>query len=128
MTRRELLQAGGAMIVTFAWRVAAQNGSAADLDSFLAIHPDGKVTLFTSHVDVGTGILTAYRQIAAEELGIPVALITVVEGDTATTPDHGGTGGSSGVPRGGADIRRVAATARRALLEMGARQLKRPAN
>ena len=127
MTRRELLQAGGAMIVSFAWRAAAQNGAAADLDSFLAIHPDGKVTLFTSHVDVGTGILTAYRQIAAEELGIPVALITVVEGDTATTPDHGGTGGSSGVPRGGADIRRVAATARRALLEMGARQLNRPA-
>ena len=128
MTRRELLQAGGAMIVSFAWRAAAQNGAAADLDSFLAIHPDGKVTLFTSHVDVGTGILTAYRQIAAEELGIPADRFTAVEGDTANTPDHGGTGGSSGVPRGGADIRRVAATARRARLEMGARQLKRPAN
>jgi len=31
------------------------------------------------------------------------------------------------VPRGGADIRRAAATARRALLDLGARQLNRPA-
>ena len=72
--------------------------------------------------------MTAYRQIAAEELGIPVERFNVIEGDTGTTPDHGGTGGSSGVPRGGADIRRAAATARRALLEMGAKQLNRPAS
>ena len=72
--------------------------------------------------------MTAYRQIAAEELGIPVDRFNVIEGDTGTTPDHGGTGGSSGVPRGGADIRRAAATARWALLEMGAKQLSRPAS
>ena len=136
-SRREVLKSAGVLIVSFAFSPAhapAQNGrggtpaAAADLDSFLAIHPDGKVTIFTSHVDVGTGIMTAYRQIAAEELGIPAERFNVIEGDTGTTPDHGGTGGSSGVPRGGADIRRAAATARRALLEMGAKQLGRPAS
>ena len=33
----------------------------------------------------------------AEELGVPVERITVVEGDTALTPDQGGTGGSTGI-------------------------------
>ena len=111
-------------------RGPAQNGPggvAADVDSFIAIHADGSVTIYTSKVDVGTGLATAFRQIAAEELGIPVERFSVVEGDTATTPNHGGTGGSSGIPRGAADIRRAAATARQALLELGAKQLNRPA-
>ena len=132
LSRRLLLQSAGALLVSFSLPPAtAQNGRAAvpppDLDSFLAIGADGKVTIFTSHVDVGTGILTAYRQIAAEELDIPIDRFTVVEGDTARTPDHGGTGGSSGVPRGGVDIRRAAATARQALLQLGAAEWKRPA-
>ena len=137
-SRRALLKSGGALVVSFGLgassRVLAQNqggapgrGTAAplDLDSFLAIHADGKVTIFTSRIDPGTGLTAVYRQLAAEELGIPVERFTVVQGDTSVVPDHGGTGGSSGVPRGGADIRRAAATARRALLEMGARQLNR---
>jgi CO/xanthine dehydrogenase Mo-binding subunit len=136
LSRRDLLKSGGALVVGFAMGTIprrargeqAPGGAAAsfDLDSFLAIDRNGRVTISTSHVDPGTGITTIYRQIAAEELGIPVERFTVVQGDTAATPDHGGTGGSSGVPRGGADIRRAAATARRALLELGARQLDRP--
>ncbi len=35
-------------------------------------------------------------QMAAEELGIPVERVALVEGDTALTPDQGGTGGSTG--------------------------------
>ena len=133
-SRRDLLKSGGALIVSFAFRAdlpaqaPAQAAPPADIDSFLAIHIDGRVTIFTSRVDVGTGIQMAYQQIAAEELGIPIERFSVVEGDTAVSPDHGGTGGSSGIPRGGADIRRAAATARHALLEMGAKQLNRPAS
>jgi CO/xanthine dehydrogenase Mo-binding subunit len=133
LSRRDLLRSGGALVVSFAMgtiprcvRGQQAPGAAAaafDLDSFLAIDRNGRVTISTSHVDPGTGITTIYRQIAAEELGIPVQRFTVVQGDTAATPDHGGTGGSSGVPRGGSDIRRAAATARRALLELGAGQL-----
>ncbi len=135
-SRRGLLKSGGALIIGFTFgsvlpkRGLAQNAApaAADVDSFLAIHADGSVTIATSHVDVGTGIATAFRQTAAEELGIPVERFTVVEGDTAITPDHGGTGGSSGVPRGAADIRRAAATARQALLDLAAKQLNRPSS
>ena len=139
-SRRALLKSGGALVVHFAFtsavsrrafaqRGGARNGQpASEVDSFLAIHEDGSVTICTSHVDVGTGIATVFRQVAAEELGIPVDRFTVREGDTATTPNHGGTGGSSGVPRGAADIRVAAATARRALLDLAATRLKRPSS
>jgi hypothetical protein len=127
--------AGGALIVRFTLgKISGQTGGpakpldASEVDSFLAIHADGRVTIYASKVDVGTGLATAFRQTAAEELGIPVERFTVIEGDTALTPDHGGTGGSSGIPRGAADIRRVAATAHQALLDLGAKQLNLPAS
>ena len=139
ISRRDLLRAGGAVVVSFAMglpkRAAAQAGGNGDLgkpldphelDSFLAVHADGSVTLYTSHVDVGVGLRIAMRQMAAEELGIRVDRIAMVEGDTALTPDHGGTGGSTGIPRGAVDVRQAAATARQALLKLGAVQLQHP--
>jgi len=133
LSRRRLLKMGaGALIVRFTLGQPSGDPTKpldpSEVDSFLVIHSDGTVTIYTSKVDVGTGLATAFRQTAAEELGIPVELFTVIEGDTALTPDHGGTGGSSGIPRGAADIRRAAATAREALLDLAAQQLKRPAS
>src|SRR5580692_326283 len=128
LSRRGLFKmAGGALVVRFALG-QTKTLDPSEVDSFLAIHADGSVTIYTSKVDVGTGLATAFRQTAAEELGIPVERFTVIEGDTAIVPDHGGTGGSSGIPRGAADIRKVAATARVALLALGAKQLGVPAS
>ena len=142
ISRRDVLKAGGALVVSFAFAgvprdLFAQAGRPVDaargrpvdsgeVDGLLAIHADGSVTLYTSKVDVGTGIRIALAQMAAEELGVSPARVTVVEGDTATCPDQGGTGGSTGLIRGGTEIRAAAATARRALLQMGATQLNRP--
>src|SRR6267154_2330540 len=142
VSRRDFLRAGGVVVVSFSSaavlpRLAGAQGSAPtadmgkpldanEVDSFLAIHANGSVTLYTSRVDVGTGLKTAMSQIAAEELGVPIERFTVVEGDTALTPDHGGTGGSSGIPVGAARVRLAAATARQELLRLGAAQLKRP--
>ena len=103
LTRRGLL-VSFALSATFGKPGMAETGRTLDaneVDSFLAIGGDGAVTIYTSKVDVGTGVATAICQMAAEELGIPMARFSVVQGDTALTPDHGGTGGSSGVPRGG---------------------------
>jgi len=143
VSRRDFLRAGGSVVVSFAlgavlpkWIGAQATASGTDVgkpldphqvDSCLAFHADGSVTIYTSKVDVGTGLRTAMSQMAAEELGIPIERISVVEGDTALTPDHGGTGGSSGIPRGAVDVRQAAATARQAILNLGAEQLKRPA-
>ena len=42
----------------------------AEVDSFLAVHPNNTVTLFAGYVDLGQGGPTALRQIAAEELDL----------------------------------------------------------
>jgi CO/xanthine dehydrogenase Mo-binding subunit len=139
LSRRGFIKSGGALVVSFALdavlvtdMLAQSRGGAAppalELDSFLAVHEDGSVTIYTSQVDVGTGLATAFRQTVAEEIGIPLDRFTVIEGDTATTPNRGGTGGSAGIPRGAAELKRVAATARQALLDLAARQLNRPAS
>ena len=60
---------------------------------------------------------------AAEELGIPVARIKMIEGDTALTPNQGRTSGSNGIQSGGVQIRQAAATARKALTELAAKRL-----
>jgi nicotinate dehydrogenase subunit B len=143
VSRRDFLRTGGAVVVGFSLSaslprfVLAQAAPAPDLgkpldphqvDSFLAFHADGSVTIYTSKVDIGTGLRIAMSQMAAEELGVPVESVSVVEGDTALVPDHGGTGGSTGIPRGGVDVRQAAATARQAILNLAATQLKRPAS
>jgi CO/xanthine dehydrogenase Mo-binding subunit len=132
ITRRDLLRSSAVVAVGFslAPRLRAQNNKPLDpslVDSFLAIHGDGSVTLYTSKVDVGTGMRIAIPQMAAEELGIPVERISLVEGDTLLVPDSGGTGGSTGLTRGGVEIRQAAATARAALLNLGSQRLGRPA-
>ena len=93
------------------------------VDGFLAVNADGSVTIFSGKVDLGTGLRAAIPQMAAEELGIDVAKIKLIEGDTATTPDQGPTSGSTGIMRGGIQIRQAAATARRVLIERAAQRL-----
>src|SRR6516225_9788352 len=135
LTRRAVL-AGGGLTVSFALagartKVLAQGAAAGprsldpkEVDSFLAVNGDGTVTLFAGKVDLGQGLRIALRQIAGEELGIGVDKIKYVEGDTALTPDQGRTSGSNGIQRGGVQIRQAAATAREALLRLGAERLR----
>ena len=137
-TRREFLVGTGSLIVSFGLArplgdAQAQPAGAAvkpvavdEVDSFLAVAPTGRVTVFTGKVDLGTGTRTALRQIAAEELDIPLDWITLVEGDTATTPDQGPTWGSLTIQAGGIQIRQAAATARKALMDQGAARLSVP--
>lgn len=142
VSRRDFLRGGGAVVVSFALGGvfpsldaiaevgASGSGRSLDpklVDSTLAFGADGTVTIYTSMVDVGTGLRTAMSQMAAEELGVAVGRVRVIDGDTALTPDLGGTGGSKGIPRGGVAVRQAAATARQELLRLGAARLKRPA-
>ncbi len=146
LSRREVLgiglKAGGVLVVgtTFAGRslpAAAQTIPNADrflgkplapdqVDSFLAIHRDGTLTLFTGKVDIGTGGRIALRQMVAEELDLAPERIALIEGDTALTPDQARTAGSYGIARGGMQLRQAAATAREALLGLAAQRLGRP--
>src|SRR5215510_8396620 len=142
-SRRGLLKAGGALVVSFTFssirpeQLLAQAPvgrpldkplDPAEVDSFIAIHADGTATIYSGKVDVGTGLRIAVAQMAAEELGMSASRITVIDGDTGICPDQGGTGGSTGLTRGGVEIRQAAASARQALLAMGGQRLQRPAS
>ena len=141
ISRRSFLAAGGVLIVGLGLdgpeRALAQTISGADrflgkplapdaVDSYLAVHADGSVTLFTGKVDMGTGGRIAMRQLVGEELDIPLERIAMIEGDTALTPNQGPTAGSYGIARGGTQIRQAAATARQALLAQAAQRLGKP--
>jgi nicotinate dehydrogenase subunit B len=90
---------------------------------FLAINAKGHVTVYSGKVDLGTGVKTALAQIAADELDVPLEYVTVVQGDTALTPDQGPTFGSLSIQIGGVQIRNAAAVARNALLELASTKL-----
>ncbi|MBT8249812.1 MAG: molybdopterin-dependent oxidoreductase, partial [Acidimicrobiia bacterium] len=68
----------------------------------LRIHPTGKAILKLGVRSQGQGHETTFAQIVAEELGIPVGDIKVVEGDTDNTPYGLGTYASRSTPVAGA--------------------------
>lgn len=133
LSRRDFLKTSGALVVTFsaaqplaqaATQPAAARTVAPDqVDGFLAIDAKGNVTLFSGKVDLGTGVRTALAQIAAEELGVPLSKVEVIQGDTALTPDQGITWGSLTIQAGGMQIRQACATARDALLGRASEKL-----
>ncbi len=68
----------------------------------IRIHPTGKAIARFGTKSQGQGHETTYAQILAQELGIPVADITVEEGDTDTAPYGLGTYASRSTPTAGA--------------------------
>jgi nicotinate dehydrogenase subunit B len=132
MTRRSLFTGAAALVVTFSLPGSGEASlatvAADGVDAYLSIAPDGGVTVFAGKVDLGTGARAAIRQIVAEELGVSPGGITLIEGDTAVTPDQGSTGGSTGIMVGGVQIRQAAATARARLISLAAASLDRPAS
>src|SRR5829696_5799458 len=112
-----------AVLTAAAQAAAPRVLDAKEVDAFLAINGDGSVTLFSGKVDLGQGLRVGLRQIVAEELGVPISRIDMIEGDTALTPDQGRTSGSNGIQQGGVQIRQAAATARKALVELASKRL-----
>ncbi len=96
-------------------------------DIFLALHPDGLVSAFNGHVDLGTGIRTALAQIVAEELDIPFDRVRMVLGSTAAAPDQGATIASETIQITARPLRQAAATARQYLLRQAALRYGVPA-
>jgi len=145
IARREFLkQAASALIVGVSvheagWRLlAAVEGAAGDsgtrpaarsvladeLDSWLAIGVDGKVTVYTGRVDMGTGVRTSFAQVIADELDVTFQSVDIVMGDTDVTPDQGKTTASNNSGRGQQPLMRAAAEARQLLLKMAGDQWK----
>ena len=95
-----------------------------ELDTWIVIHPDNTATFFVGKTDGGQGTGTAFRQMMCDELDLGYERTSLVMGSTDTTPDQGGSGGSDGVERDGWPMRRVAAEARRVLLDLASEALE----
>ncbi len=137
ISRRDLLKSTGVLVVGFSmWSPLTRAFAAAPsldlfpeagaLDSWIAVAADGSVTVTTSKVDLGTGIITALSQIVAEELDVPFEQIRMETGDTSHTIDQAATVGSQTIARSGPQLRQAAAAARQQLLKLASVILETP--
>ncbi len=143
ITRRDFLKASGSLVVSVsipgAVATAMSQGISINatlggkpplmpdqLDSWIAILPDGRVTAFFGKMDMGQGVDVAIAQIVAEELDVAFDKVSVDMGDTATSCNQGGASGSTGIQLGGMALRHAAAEARRVLVERGSKKLGVP--
>jgi nicotinate dehydrogenase subunit B len=142
-SRRDVLQGGGALVVSIGAPITFDTASAAtvamaasvkpplmpdQLSSYIAVNADGTISAFFGKMDMGQGLFVAVGQIVAEELDVPFKSVKVFMGDTATSVNQGGASGSTGLQEGGKQMRMAAAEARRVLVEMAADKLGIPAD
>jgi nicotinate dehydrogenase subunit B len=96
------------------------------IDSWIVIHEDNTATFYVGKTDPGQGTGTSFRQLMSDELDIAFDKTTCIMGSTDITVDQVGSGGSTAIERDSWPMRRVAAEARRVLLDMGAERLGVP--
>ena len=145
LSRRDFVKRSGALVVAFSTaRVASDLGlvqgvvsaqrldgaGSGNLDAWIAIGADGRVTAYTGKCELGQGLYTAQTQLVAEELCVPVERVTLIQCDTALTPDQGTTSGAQSHPTNfnHANLALAAATAREALVSLAAGRLAVPAD
>ena len=107
---------------------AAVPGNPAEgVEIVLSLWADGRVIALHGHVDLGTGLQTAFAQIVAEELDVQLEQVEVILGDTGTAPNQGPTIASGSIQNHAAPLRAAAAQARQYLLELAAAKFAVPA-
>src|SRR6187200_1389694 len=132
-TRRDFIKQSGYLVVGFTAVANADPFSAVveaqapgpypdpdfrQLDSWIVIREDNTATFHVGKTDLGQGTGTAFRQMMADELDMAYDKTSCVMGTTNTTVDQGGSGGSDAIQTDGWPMRRVAAEARRVLMEL----------
>jgi CO/xanthine dehydrogenase Mo-binding subunit len=131
-TRRDFLKTSGVLVVGLGALSAADlealvqapgpypDPDFRQLDSWIVIREDNTATFYVGKTDLGQGTGTAFRQIMSDELDIAYENTSCVMGSTDRTVDQGGSGGSDALQTDGYPMRRVAAEARRVLLDLAA--------
>ena len=87
-------------------------------------NPDGKFMVALSSIDLGQGMKSVTRQIAAETLGVPIADVYVDTADCDTGPHCMGSFASRGTHRVGNAVIQAAKEARAVMLEAAAEELE----
>lgn len=133
LTRRQLFKLlGGGIVVLIGARPLTAHAQDArriypeDFNAYLAIAESGRVTVFSGKIEMGQGVLTSQAQMVAEELGVALASIDMVLGDTDSCPWDMGTFGSLTTRMFGPALRAAAAQARQVLLTLAAEKLAVP--
>ena len=138
-SRREFLKTSGFLVVSVGAMSLADVAAVQEagpyvdpdfrqLDSWIVIRADDTATFYVGKTDLGQGTGTAFRQIMSDELDIAFEKTSVVMGRTDITVDQGGSGGSDALQTDGWPMRRVAAEARRVLLDLAATRFAVPAD
>ena len=97
------------------------------LEERIRVETDGTVTAFSGKIEFGQGIRTAFTQLVANELDVPMERVRVVMGDTGQVPFDFGTFGSHSIEQEAPALRRAAAFARRLLIDRASARLGTPA-
>jgi carbon-monoxide dehydrogenase large subunit len=95
-------------------RISSQDGAT------LRLEPTGKLTVLCSVTEQGQGTDTVLAQVAATAVGVPIADVRVVTGDTLVVPYGGGTWGSRGAGVGGEATLQSGKALRENILEVAA--------
>ena len=142
LSRRRMLAAGGALVVSFTLSKAslAEDQASAPptealpgglartpmLDAWIKVDAAGRVTVFTGKAELGQGLKTALIQLAADQLALPPGDIELVTADTARTPNEGVTAGSHSMQDSGTAIFNAARQVCALLMQAAAAQFGLP--
>lgn len=91
--------------------------------AWIKLNSDGSADVITGVQDIGTGSRTGMSQIAAEELGLPMAKINLHLGDTSNGPYGPTSAGSATLATLGPAIRAAAVDVKRQLCRAAAKLL-----
>lgn len=136
MKRRDFFGvAGSGLFVFFSADLAAQEparlpgrqAGPTDLNAYLRIGADGRVTCLVGKVELGQGAMTELAGALAEELDVALDTVDVVMGDTDLCPYDMGTFGSMCTPLLWPAVRRAGAEAKAVLVQMASERLQVPA-
>lgn len=105
------------------WYSTGMSGGGDPSQAMVKMHPDGSVDVLIGTVDIGQGVRSIVRQIAAEELGVPIDKVNVTLVDTDSSPLDTGTFASRATHQTGNAVLRAAREAREVLFEVAAEQL-----
>ncbi len=100
-------------------RIASQDGAT------IRLEPTGVVTVLSSVGEQGQGTEAIFAQIAADAVGVDIARVRVVTGDTDTVPFGGGTWASRGAGIGGEAVLQAGRVLRENILATAEAILKR---
>ncbi|HEX3149519.1 MAG TPA: molybdopterin cofactor-binding domain-containing protein [Gemmataceae bacterium] len=130
-TRREFFRiAGGGVIIAMLLGDDAiaqrpgRTGGPQEIGAWVHVGEDSTITAYSGKVEIGQNVRTSLSQVVAEELRVPLKSVRMVMADTALVPPDAGTFGSQSTRQMGGQLRRAAAAAREALVDLAAEKAK----